>query len=394
MTATPRRLSGTIALAFSVLLVGSLPSLSSCAPNTMPAWASATSPNQPASDNELYGVVADSASDVWAVGYYTPTAPGSLSQTLVEHYNGTKWSSVDSADVVGANNYLTGVAALSPSNVWAVGHYDTTTGLTYPLIEHYDGTTWSLVGGAGAAAVGCILSGVAAVPATSALWAVGDCTTTGNIPQLLIEHYDGSGWSLVEDPGPGVLNGVAALSADDVWAVGEYAIAASGPYQTLIRYYNGSGWGLYSGVNGGFNDNYLYGVAPLSANNVWAVGYYGPASGFQQTLIVRYDGSSWSVVTSLNQGVYQNYLLGVAALSADDVWAVGEYATAANGPFQTLIEHYDGHTWSIVASPNSPIEDNHLTGVAVVPGTAHLWAVGYYGHGHTTSPYQTFVMEH
>jgi hypothetical protein len=406
MTATSRRLPGTIALAFSVLLVGSLPSLTltSCGASTMPAWAAATSPNQPASDNALLGVAADSASDVWAVGYDTPTTTG-LTPTLVEHYNGSNWTIVTSANVVGGSNKLTGVAALSASDVWAVGNYTSGSGLTQPLIEHYDGSTWSLVGSLHVAGSYNYLTGVAAVSATD-VWAVGYYSAPGSPAQPLIEHYDGTTWSLVGGASLGpvacILSGVAVVPATSaLWAVGN-CTTSNGLPQPLTEYYDGTSWSSYPGASTGLTgavDGNLHGVAADSANDVWAVGY-DTANVFQQTLVERWTGTTgtyWTLVASPNSGAYQNELLGVAAASASDVWAVGYYDTTANGlNDQPLIEHYDGHTWSIVTSPNSPIEDNYLTGVAVVPATvpAHLWAVGYYGHGSTSSPYQTFVLEH
>jgi hypothetical protein len=398
-------LPGTIALAFSVLLVGSLPglALTSCGASTMPAWVAATSPNQPASDNVLNGVAADSASDVWAVGYSTPPAGTSgTTQTLIEHYDGSTWSLVGSQNVLGAGNVLTAVVALSPSNVWAVGDYADTTGLNQTLIEHYDGSTWSLVGSQNVAASNNYLTGVAAFSATN-MWAVGYSSAVGRLPQPLIEHYDGHNWSLYgASTGPVncILSGVAVVPATSaLWAVGN-CTTTNGLPQPLIEYYDGTSWSVSPGAStasAGSEASSLSGVAADSASDGWAVGYVTPASsGLRQTLIERYDGSSWSLLASPNAGAYQNELNGVAAVSANDVWAVGEYSTAAGagGLNQTLIEHYDGSNWSIVFSPNSLIEDNHLTGVAVVPGTARLWAVGYYGHGQTTSPDQTAVMEH
>jgi len=58
-----------------------------------------------------------------------------------------------------------------------------------------------------------------------------------------------------------------------------------------------------------------------------------------------------------------------------DVWAVGYYYS--NGGQLTLIEHWDGNSWSIVPSPNVGNNDL-LTGVAVVPNSPNVWAVGYY----------------
>src|SRR5512135_2821947 len=97
-----------------------------------------------------------------------------------------------------------------PSNdVWAVGDN------TGPLIEHWDGTKWSLVPTPSAAAAGTLN----AVTATAAndVWAVGFAGGSN-----LVMHFDGTSWSVA--PAPLVrnshLSGVSAMSSTDVWAVG------------------------------------------------------------------------------------------------------------------------------------------------------------------------------
>src|SRR5438105_3935499 len=57
----------------------------------------------------------------------------------------------------------------------------------------------------------------------------------------------------------------------------------------------------------------------------------------------------WSVVSSPNSGT-ANGLHGVAAVSANDVWAVGEYNPGPGS--RTLTLHWDGTSWSVIPSPN------------------------------------------
>ena len=72
--------------------------------------------------------------------------------------------------------------------------------------------------------------------------------------------------------------------------------------------------------------NVLNAVAAISANNVWAVGYFtDDSTNVQQTLTAHWDGTGWTQVPSPNAGAAANLLLGVSAASADDVWAVGWY---------------------------------------------------------------------
>jgi len=117
-------------------------------------------------------------------------------------------------------------------------------------------------------------------------------------------------------------------------------------------------------------------VAALSTNDVWAVGTYGTIS-LPQTLTEHWDGSAWSIVPSPNMGTGGNYLQGVAAISANDVWAVGQYAAFA--ALQTLVEHWNGSAWSIVPSPNASDFNNTLNGVAAISAN-DVWAAGGYNN--------------
>src|SRR5207244_3460984 len=105
----------------------------------------------------------------------------------------------------------------------------------------------------------------------------------------------------------------------------------------------------------------------VSANDIWAVGY---------SSILHWDGTSWAVVPSPNVGI----LFGVAAVSANDVWAVGYYHRSGIAQALTLVEHWDGSRWSVVPSPNVDTTDNILFGVAAVSAN-DVWAVGDYADG-------------
>src|SRR5215475_8575388 len=73
---------------------------------------------------------------------------------------------------------------------------------------------------------------------------------------------------------PGFLVGAAVVSSCSAWAVGEYNNGTD--YQSLIEHWNGSSWVQQpSPAPGGpAGTNILYGVAATSAGNAWAVGEY------------------------------------------------------------------------------------------------------------------------
>jgi hypothetical protein len=158
--------------------------------------------------------------------------------------------------------------------------------------------------------------------------------------------------------------------------VGVYTNVTGSSEQTLIEHWNGKTWKVISSPSPGIITSWLNGVAAVSATNTWAVGFINSISG-AQTLIEHWNGKTWKVVSSPNPGTYSNELNGVAALSATNIWAVGFDFNTNRTPLQTLVEHWNGKTWQIVPSPNVGTGDNSLNGMAMGSST-HLWVVGNY----------------
>src|SRR5205807_217402 len=132
------------------------------------------------------------------------------------------------------------------------------------------------------------------------------------------------------------LRAVAAVAANDVWAVGVYDNHINA--LTLIEHWDGSTWSIVPSPNPGVGDTELYGVAAVAANDVWAVGYYVNGTSPYLTLIEHWNGSSWSIVPSPSPGSSVSELNAVAAVAANDIWAVGVYDGGASS---TLIEHWN-----------------------------------------------------
>ena len=132
-------------------------------------------------------------------------------------------------------------------------------------------------------------------------------------------------------------------------------------------------WSIVPSPNTVSQENYLADVTCASASDCWAVGRYWNGSVYQ-TLIERWDGTSWAIVASPNSSVTRgNWLYGVTCVSSSDCWAVGYYIT--DSAIQTLIERWDGTSWAIVISPNVsgahkqlPHRDNVHVGVGLLGG--------------------------
>src|SRR5205823_6397868 len=216
---------------------------------------------------------------------------------------------VTTANPGSIHNTLYGVTAVSAANVWAVGYYVNTTGVTLTLIEHWNGKSWSVVTSPSPATGNNELFSVSAASASS-IWTVGFLTNNSSqtpSDQTLIEHWNGKIWSVMKSPNPGSssdhLTGVTAVSASDAWAVGT-GMTNSG--KTLIEHWNGTNWSVVASPSPGSGGD-LRAVAAVSAGNVWAVGYYLSNSSSILTLVERWNGTSWQVVKSANIGTSPSF---------------------------------------------------------------------------------------
>jgi hypothetical protein len=347
------------------------------------SWAIANSPNT-AEGNVLTGVTCVSASDCWAVGY---SGVGGAIQTLTERWDGSSWAIVSSPNALGGQgNYLSSVTCLSGLDCWAVGNYVTTIGyasVNQTLIERWNGTSWAIVSSPNTAGAN-VLYGVACMSA-SICWAVGYSAAGGNAYQTLIESWDGTSWTILSSPNssaaqPNVLYNVTCASASGCWAVGAYYTGNDvqiGVYQTLIERWNGTSWTIATSPNANTTQsNLLTGVTCVSASDCSVVGYYYNGSAYQ-TLIERWNGTSWTIVSSPNINIPQgNYLYGVTCLSASDCWSVGFYSNGT--AYQTLIERWNGTSWTTVSSPNTNVAQNNELFSVSCASDSDCWATGYY----------------
>lgn len=273
--------------------------------------------------SSLLGVFPRSPNDVWAVGTQGGYPTKSRQRTLIEHWNGTRWRLVPSPNVAAKDNELSAVTAISRNDAWAVGSSGQGL-LARALIQHWNGRNWSVVRAPRVGSAGEELYGVAGTKSND-VWAVGQYGA-----RALIEHWDGTKWSMVASPelDSSGLSAVAARSRTDVWAVG-WAVGSS-KSNPLIEHWDGTGWKVVPGVDLS-SESSLSAVSAISADDVWAVGGLT-----NEPLVEHWDGERWTI-KRIPRSHWQEtnaFLYGVAAIARNDVWATG-----------FRLEHWDGQSW-------------------------------------------------
>ena len=325
----------------------------------------------------LSGASARTNSDAWAVGQQFVGAGKPPAPAVAYHWTGTGWSLVPTPSLSGQYGALRAVSASGAGDAWAVGFAmipgnDDSDGT---LIEHWNGSAWSVNSIDAFVGFAAGLNGVVDLSPTNA-WAVGRGRGGG-----LLLHWKGSAWSQVTLPDsaftPASGNAISADSASDIWVVGN-TVNATGASVPEALHYNGTTWTVVAVPEPSRSSGTLSAVTAVSPGNVWAV---GEASGAGSaigggTLTEHWNGGAWSVVASPTPGAYPS-LNGVAARSANDVYAVGTNLPSINGgPEHGFILRWNGSAWSVDSNGAFAGE---LFAAATFPGAANEWAAGVNG---------------
>jgi len=342
--------SGVVGVLICVVsaLLGASPSAHAASLWTIEPTATIADSSQPS----LSSVSCVAASDCTAAGSYLNATSNEV--TLVEHWDGTAWS-IDPTPNPGEGGTLSAVSCTSASDCTAVGSYTTTTGEQLTLAEHWDGTAWSVqatptVPGAS----GSALAGVSCVPSGMCL-ATGDYTDGSGVRYPLAERWNGPAWRLLDatlPPGPGELVHVSCSTGAACTALG----LARGSGRTLIYRWNGATW----------STEHL--VRPTKANGAWLYGI--SCTGAESCVGVGH----WSYYACTGPKQPCNCL----EWSQDHcTWNAG-----------SLVEAWDGTRWrvrSTLGPPGAPghiVEGDTLEDVACSP--AACTAVGFDGENGTT----------
>jgi hypothetical protein len=205
-----------------------------------------------------YGVGGTSRNDVFVVAW----------TGKILHYDGVVWTEQASPlagfNVAGQLGYLFAVSAAAPNDVYAVGSFGT--------IIHYDGASWSTISAPDVSA-----------PTLWGVWAntSNDVFAVGN--GGTIRHFDGTSWSTTTTGAD--LFAVWGRAGNDVYAAGAGRSAL---------HFNGSAWSpmsFDSAVGASLTIRSLWGTTSA----VYAAG----STSAQAGQILKLDNGTWNLMTSV-----------------------------------------------------------------------------------------------
>ena len=208
----------------------------------------------------------------------------------------------------------------------------------------------------------------------------------------LVEHWNGTAWSLTSLPSTsGYLESVTCPSASDCWAVGSTLDQSDDPLNSFVLHWDGSRWTNAAVPASGQAYDELNSVTCTSVANCWAVGTASanpitdafdpnlfPNVPGAETYFLHWNGTDWSGSTPSDPSSPTGaYLSGVTSATSSVCWAVGTTVDQNGDPQNALVERWNGSSWS--PSPaGSPGVGAQLSNVSCVSAT-DCWAAGTVG---------------
>ncbi|HJT80809.1 MAG TPA: hypothetical protein VJ719_06400 [Chthoniobacterales bacterium] len=261
------------------------------------SWTVVASPNPSNGTNFLFGVTCVSSNDCWAAGLYG-------GGVLTEHWDGQAWQHVAAANPGTSVVAVVAITCVSGADCWLAGYYypNENTADVQTLVEHWNGTSWAIVPSPNLGPTNSQFSAISCV-SSSQCWAVGYGTTNTNPNnRTLIERWDGNAWTLVPSPNegetaPNILSSVSCPSASNCWAVG--SINFSAPNGTpLVQHWNGSAWSIVSSPALNSTHYGLYAVDCPSDATCRAAGWFNDGSAALQTLAEHFTATPPQIMSA------------------------------------------------------------------------------------------------
>lgn len=374
-----RRTTFLLALTVPALVLGLTAPVTAGAapdPDLLNAWTEIQHPRPGGASTYLNDVVVPAADDVWTVGYTFDVVGGAFEfRTFGQHCvaGACERANLPSREGAPATNFLNGIDAVSPSDMWTVGYSRDPGQPGIGLAIRYDGATWRIVdtpNPTGSSSTS--LQAVAAISATSAV-AVGTYQDSATFEERpLAMRWNGTSWSLLAVPTvPGCRSVATLYDATDVngtvYAAGTCRDTA-GSDAGIVLALRGSTWTTLLGP--------LTGVLPSPSNlrsitavpGAGGIAVAGYASTAGTAVAAYFNGGSWANSTPAQQGTYTQFLA-IAATSRTQIWAVG---SGGNGAPMRISQRWTGRAWVGVPAGGP----TYLAGVAYDPA-GWWWAVGH-----------------
>jgi hypothetical protein len=303
--------------------------------------------------------------DAWAAGSQVDGT--GRSQGVLLHWQGRRWNRVPATGLPDVS-YWYSVGTSSPRNVWVYGWNQAKQSMV-----RFDGRRWREV----------------AMPDDVVAYGFAELAVVHGATWLADERWAarwvGNGWRSTPFPEGVTVTAINARSAREVWVAGYRRVALGKPLQPYAARWNGTTFAAIATPDNGLVVRDLY---VDRRNNVWLTGQIPQGLDDHRPAVLRWDGHRWQDVGLPDQGQWPD---AISVARDGTVWVAGN-PEGFEGP--ATFWAYDGTTWRTVTAELPPGAFGPRTaGLAPIPGTNRMWAVGGYevvvGEGSSQS-YESF----
>jgi hypothetical protein len=315
----------------------------------------------------IYSIYVSSSSEIYAGGFST------LSTSDLVRWNGTTWADsgdllsgivfvlerfITSFDFLAGGDFSTLNNGVVVNNIARpIGQFSRRLGpIGYGVNVDYNGGSISAI----------TISG-------SNVYVGGRFRTIGPTAANNVAVWNGTSWNALGSGTNGLVSAIA-ISGSNVYVGGQFT-SAGGVSVNNIALWNGSSWSTLctgTGLTGGGGFGTFVLAIEVVGTDVFVGGNFTNAGGVSASRIARWNGSSWSALSSGLTGSSSDFVYKIKSYNGGIV-VVGRFTTAGSTP-SSNIAFWNGSTWSTFGA-----------GLNAVCYALHVHNNGFYVGGDFTS---------
>jgi hypothetical protein len=298
-----------------------------------------------------------------------------VSSLVAQHWDGSAWQAITPppgfVNLTSGSVNVSAAGTSSAGNTWLFAEKGQNTLTEYAL--RWNGSSWTVFK---LSSTNTVLG--TAVFGPKNVWEFGAKPGSGanlGFGPAWVLHYNGSTWSPVTVPATPVW--ASSVSATDIWALVPSAATVNKPTQVIVAmHWNGSSWRALALPKLSPVDGQPWvpdGIAALSADQVWVeeTVAVNPGSGAAPpgVTLLHWNGTAWAVAA---RDLAHPYSPGLTPDGSGGFWLTSDSLSQP----ASYIVHYTSGRWSRQLAPAEAGFTGEAGDLALIPGTASVWGTG------------------
>lgn len=304
-----------------------------------------------------------------------------ISVSLFTDSASAQWMQVGTGnDTIAAGGYDINTLCTDPAgNLYAAGQFLDAGQNQY--VSKWNGTTWSELGtGSNALSANGDIYSICSDPSGN-IYAAGHFTSSN---QGYVAKWNGTGWSqLGSGFGATLVQDIMSIASDasgNIYAAGDIAFLSGSSITYEVMKWNGSSWSVLGGTSNGLHANNVINVITVdAAGNVYATGNFTNGSiTTGHPYIAKWNGSSWSEVGAGSGALNIPFGQKANAIAVDGSSNVYIGGTFTDQQGNYYVAKWNGSSWSELGGTSSfgpSVLNNPITSITT-DGSGNVYAAG------------------